>query len=175
MACSLDSERPKSLQWEESSFMNHALKNRPWTLLWDRRWVLLAGIHISVFALSSGFERDIVLLLVHQWTVRSLKLICHWVSRDSQPRPWAPHYTGWRGLVYRKDTYEEPVVVDDDPVVVDEATVQASKGRSRSRTPPRTPLSSDGKTCDPPASTEGTTADIEAKTGDPLPKIAAEK
>ena len=90
---------------------------------------------------------------------------------DSQPRPWAPHCTGWRGLVHRKDTYEEPVVVDDDPVVVGEAPVQVSKGRSRSRTP----LSSDGKTCDRPASTEGTTADIEAKTGDPLPKIAAEK
>ena len=93
---------------------------------------------------------------------------------DSQPRPWAPHYTGWWGLVHRKDTYAEPIVVDDDPVAVDEATVQASKGRPRSRTPPRTSLSSDGKTCDPPASTEGT-ADIEAKTGDPLPKIAAEK
>ena len=57
---------------------------------------------------------------------------------DSQPRPWAPHYTGWWGLVHRKDTYAEPVVVDDEPVVVDEATVQASKGRPRSRTPPHT-------------------------------------
>ena len=93
---------------------------------------------------------------------------------DSQPRPWAPHYTGWWGLVYRKDTYAEPIVVDG-PVVVDEATAQASKGRSRSRTPPRTPPSSDGKTRDPPPSTEGTAVGIEAKTGDPLPKAAGEK
>lgn len=58
---------------------------------------------------------------------------------------------------------------------MDEATVQVLKGRSRSRTPPRTPLRSDAKTRDPPASTEGTTADIKAKTGDQLPKTAGEK
>ena len=99
---------------------------------------------------------------------------------DSQPRPWAPHYTGWWSLVYKKDTYEEPIVVDDPVVVdestiVDEATAQGSKGRSRSRTPPRTPQSSDGKPRDPRPGTEETTADIKIKKVLPPPKTAGKK
>ncbi len=40
----------------------------------------------------------------------------------SQPRPWAPGYTGWWAHVYRSDTWAEPdtITVEDSPSKTEE-------------------------------------------------------